>query len=96
MGTENNLHRVRNDFAFAAVMFTATAGGSLWIGSSMNQGERLDMHSRLPQTSESQEFATLAENILLVPCMIFPLLSAWNFSYRQKKYREAKDALRPS
>lgn len=93
MDAVRNLRRARNDFMFAAVMFAATSGSALWIGHSMDEGERFDMHSRLPKTTEMQEFATHAENILLIPCAVFPILSAWVFQRRRKTYEEAKQAV---
>lgn len=84
------MRRARNDFAFAAVMFTATAGSALWIANSMDEGERFDLHSRLPQTAEMIDFANFGEKLLLVPCAGFPLLSYLILRRREKTYQEAK------
>lgn len=84
------LRRARNDFAVAAVMFAATSGSALWIANSMDEGERFDIHSRLPQTVEMHDYSNFAEKVLLVPCAVFPLLSGFILHRRRKAYEEAK------
>ena len=93
MDAVRNMRRARNDFMFAAAMFAATTGSAVWIANSMDEGERFDMHSRLPKTAEMQDFATQAENILLIPCGVFPILSAWIYQRRRKTYEAAKQAV---
>jgi len=93
MDATKNFIRARRDFTFAAIMFAATGGSALWLGNSMDEGETLDLHSRLPKTVESQDFATHGENLLLLPCALFTVLSGWNFHYRQRKYGEAQEKL---
>lgn len=92
---ENNIRRARNDFAFAALMFAATSGGSLWIANSMDDGETFDLHSRLPKTAEMVEFANWGERIMLIPCATFPLLSLWILQRRRKTYEAAITAPGP-
>ncbi len=84
------MRRARNDFAFAAVMFAATSGSALWIANAMDDGERFDLHSRLPQTAEMTDFANFGEKLMLVPCGVFPLLSGFILHRRRKTYEEAK------
>ncbi len=84
------MRRARNDFAFAAVMFAATSGSALWIANSMDDGDRFDLHSRLPKTAEMHDFANAGEKLMLVPCAIFPLISGYILHRRRKTYEEAK------
>ncbi len=89
------MRRARNDFAFAAVMFAATSGSALWIANSMDDGERFDLHSRLPRTTEMTEFANFGEKLMLVPCAVFPLLSGVILHRRRKTYEAAKKDVPP-
>lgn len=91
----HNVRRARNDFAFAALMFVATSGGSLWVANSMDDGERFDLHSRLPKTAEMTEFANWGERLILIPCAAFPLLSLWILQRRRKTYEAALAVPRP-
>lgn len=91
----HNVRRARNDFAFAALMFVATSGGSLWVANSMDDGERFDLHSRLPKTAEMTEFANWGERLMLIPCAAFPLLSLWTLQRRRKTYEAALALPRP-
>lgn len=89
------MRRARNDFAFAAVMFAATSGSALWIANSMDEGDRFDLHSHLPQTAEMTDFANFGEKLMLVPCGVFPLLSGFILHRRRKAYEEAKRNVPP-
>ncbi|MFN3827164.1 MAG: hypothetical protein ACK4NR_06005 [Micavibrio sp.] len=90
---ERQLKSAKFQHSLTSYFAIATAMTSIFMITSMDDGERMDLHQMVKDKPQYEQLATETENKIKLACVFFSLMGGGLTQYRQRKVRKAQEAL---